>query len=195
MAGTLLGVRKKTYQQMFWIEKGAKWYIKMNWCDGYSAAAEVLLDGLISEKFLDSGEGVVAVFLSRHYLEPALKCVLFHARWLKTRHRNAPISEIKGVEPKHYLWKLWATAKRACVGIIPAKVWRSWNIEFVDHFVKEFESVDPYPGVTFRYPTPGFSIGSVVSLAIARMLTPSIMRLITWGAVVRPIRCTMRGFD
>jgi hypothetical protein len=96
-------------------------------------------------------EGVAGVFLFRHYLELALKHILFHSRWLKDTNTKAHWSEIKDVANRHSLREIWDTLKRERRDKIPDDFWNWHDIAFVEACIYEFEKVDPHPGVRFRY--------------------------------------------
>jgi hypothetical protein len=156
--------KKQLYRQVFWEPGGEQWYVEADWRESYFSASRALLEGIVSGKLTEPIEGVVGVFLFRHYLELAIKYVLFHARWLKNERENASDIEVEAVKPKHHLLLFWDRAKEACVQKVHAKEWASWDVNFIDACVKEFETFDPDPGVIFRYPNPGFKVGQLGQL-------------------------------
>ena len=63
--------------------------------------------GILSGRLPEGIHGAPAVFLSRHYLELALKYVLYHSRWLRSETINATDDEIEAVGKTHKLRPLW----------------------------------------------------------------------------------------
>jgi hypothetical protein len=150
--------KKRPYQQVFWKPDDEHWYVEADWREGYFSASRALLEGVVLGNSTEPIEGVVGVFLFRHYLELAIKYVLFHARWLKNERENAPDNEVEAVKQRHHLRLFWDMAKEACGQRVPTKEWAAWDISFIDACVKEFETFDPQ-GDIFRYPKPGFEVG------------------------------------
>ncbi len=116
--------------------------------EGFFESAKLLLRGVVSGRLNEGIEGVAAIFLSRHYLELAMKYALFHSRWLQDEKRNAP--DVTPVGPTHNLEKLWSTLIAELKGK-PGVVPKGLDLDFVAKFVKEFNAFDP-KNWRFRYP-------------------------------------------
>ena len=100
---------------------------------------------------------MVGLYLFRHYLELALKFVIFHSHWLKNAQTNAQLSEIEDVRKTHSLQKLWTTAKAECQRLLSSQEWNKIEVGFIEKCVEEFESIDPN-GEAFRYHGPKFGV-------------------------------------
>ena len=97
------------------------------------------------------------MFLFRHYLELALKFIIFHARWLKDASHNAKKEDIKEVQTTHKLKPLWESVVKECVGKIPADTWKEFDVEFAEKMILEFDAVDT-KGFNFRYHGDKFGV-------------------------------------
>ncbi len=148
--------RPAEYRRIFFTPQSGPWKVDASFADGYYQSAKVLLEGVIKGNLREGVEGVAAVFLSRHYLELALKYALFHARWLKERtvdepSRNAPANEVEAVKEEHKLWLLWCELLSELNKRSPDVPATGLDVEFVERFVKEFQQVDK-GSIRFRYP-------------------------------------------
>jgi len=115
--------------------------------EGYFESAKLLLKGVAIGELRPGIEGVAAVFLSRHFLELALKFALFHSRWLEDATRNA--AEVEPVGRSHDLSSLWDKLT-AELRTKPKSVPKDLDLDFVAKFVKEFHACDPH-NWRFRY--------------------------------------------
>ncbi|MGH9803761.1 MAG: hypothetical protein ACRD4D_01215, partial [Candidatus Acidiferrales bacterium] len=102
-------------------------------------------------------EGVAGIYCFRHYLELALKYVIFHSRWLKDASTNARFDEIEDVRKTHSLKQLWAVAKDECQRILPTDEWNRMDVEFLERCILEFHDIDPN-GERFRYHGPRLGV-------------------------------------
>jgi hypothetical protein len=93
----------------------------------------------------------------RHYVELALKYIIFHSCWLRDAHTNASFEEIEDVKKRHSLRQLWTTARAECKRIIPESEWNAIDVEFLDQAIDEFDAIDP-TGERFRYHGPTFGV-------------------------------------
>jgi hypothetical protein len=122
--------------------------------DYYAAARSIVERILQREKLggeiLDDMEGRAALFLFRHYLELALKDVVFNLRKLKTKQQNLP-EEGQGEWPSgHDLSVLWNEIKVQFPQKMGQKWWESLDTEFAEKCVTEFHDIDP-SSERFRY--------------------------------------------
>lgn len=147
---------KRPYCQVF-VVPGPNWKVEAVWEDAYYQSAKRLLEGVARGEFLPAFEGVVGLYLFRHYLELAIKFIIFHSRWLKDAQTNAKLEEIAEVKKTHSLSQLWTLAKAECQRVIPATEWGSIDIAFVDRCVHDIDSIDPN-GELFRYHGPRFGV-------------------------------------
>jgi hypothetical protein len=136
------------YRQVFYPPVSGEGRVDALFAEGYFESARLLLKGLTTGELREGIEGVVAVFLSRHSLELALKYTLFHSRWLKDEKHNA--DDVAPVGRSHDLNKLWGTLT-AEIKTKPTVVPKGLDLEFVAEFVKEFHTCDPM-NWRFRYP-------------------------------------------
>lgn len=148
--------------------------------DAYFESAKVLLEGVVSGRFPEGVHGIAAVFLSRHYLELALKYSLYHARWLKEETTNAPDNEIESVgKDYHKLQPLWDKLHAELTRRAPSIFGTGLDLNFVREFVNEFHGVDER-GMRFRYPGEQLSIAGSHNEALDidfRALLFSLMRI------------------
>ena len=147
---------KRPYPVVFQVP-GPDWQVEAVWEDAYYQSAKRLLEGVARGEYLEGYEGVAGLYLFRHYVELALKFVIFHSRWLKDAQNNARFDEIEDVKKGHSLKALWEVAKPECQRVIPAGEWAALDIEFVEKCVLELEAVDP-TGERFRYHGPRFGV-------------------------------------
>jgi hypothetical protein len=94
---------------------------------------------------------VAALYLFRHYLELALKSIVYCLRRLDETGQNLPeFEDRRPVETRHPLAQFWNEIKNDCPSKVGGTVWGAWDIAIVDECVAAFDSVDPY-GERFRY--------------------------------------------
>lgn len=144
------------YKRVFFTPQSGRWKVDASFVEGYYKAASVLLEGIVRGTFLEGIEGIAAIFLSRHYLELALKYALFHSRWLQERaidepSRNSPDSEVEGVEPDHNLRCLWGVLLSELNKRAPDLQATGLDLRFVEKLVNEFHQIDKR-SIRFRYP-------------------------------------------
>lgn len=139
-----------TYATIFRIT-GTPYSVDAQWKDEYFHAARIIIEGIVNKTVEDRIDGVAGVYLFRHYIELALKYIVFHARWLKDASTNAADEDVKAVRKTHSLQELWHYAKEERKGKIPDDTWSTFDVGFVEQCVQDFESVDPHPGDRFRY--------------------------------------------
>jgi hypothetical protein len=147
---------KHSYRNVFHLP-GKQWEVEAVWPDAYYQAAKRLVEGVASGVYIPAYEGVAGLYLFRHYMELALKFVIFHSRWLRNAHANARDDEIADVKKTHALRQLWIIAKEECRRILPPHEWDAIDIEFVEHCVDEFDTIDT-DGERFRYHGPRFGV-------------------------------------
>lgn len=138
------------YHQVFYPPPSGEWRVDALFPEGFFESAKLLLRGVATGEFREGIEGVAAVFLSRHYIELAIKYALFHSRWLTDSRRNAPASDVTSVGKTHDVQKLWdalAGELKGKPGLVPTGL----DLNFVSEFVKEFHAVDQH-NWRFRYP-------------------------------------------
>jgi hypothetical protein len=138
-------------------EPGPQCKIAAVWADAYHQAAKRLVEGVASREYLPAYEGVAGLYLFRHYVELALKFVIFHSRWLRDAQANALDDQIADIKKTHSLKQLWTLAKAECRRILPDREWYAIDIEFVERCVDEFDAIDP-DGERFRYHGPSFGV-------------------------------------
>jgi hypothetical protein len=122
-----------------------------NMADSYFYASEPLIRELAQERLREDIEGTAAIFLFRHYLELALKQVIFAGRLLTVENENlfnAFKTDVKEVAHIHVLSTLWEWV------LLDAKPktehWENYDTECVEACVREFDAIDPR-GFAFRY--------------------------------------------
>jgi HEPN domain-containing protein len=129
------------YRQVFYPPASGTWTIDGSFPEGFFESAKLLLRGVVEGRLNQELEGLAAIFLSRHYLELAVKYVLLHSRWLADASRNAS-GAIDVIPNTHDLQRLWNTLGeevKAKPGIAP----KGLDLAFVESFVKEFNAYDP----------------------------------------------------
>jgi hypothetical protein len=144
------------YETVFHLP-GTDWKVEAVWDDAYFRAAKTLIEGVARGEYHSALEGVAGLYLFRHYIELALKYIIFHSRWLKDSHTNAADEEIGDIEKTHSLKVLWSIAERECRRIVSKVEWRALDIGFVSSCIDEFNKVDP-TGERFRYHGDKFGI-------------------------------------
>lgn len=147
---------KRAYPKVFQVP-GPNWKLEAVWDDAYYHSAKRLIEGVVCGEYLPAFEGVAGLFCFRHYLELALKFIIFHSHWLKDAETNAKLDDIEDVKNGHSLGRLWTLAKTECQRIIPAEEWDALDVHFVDECVLEFDAIDP-SGECFRYHGPHFGV-------------------------------------
>jgi hypothetical protein len=147
---------KHRYKGVFRLPR-SDWKVEAIWDDAYFHAAKRLVQGVISGEYLPALEGVAGMYSFRHYLELALKYIIFHSRWLKDASTNARFEEIEDVKATHSLRLLWITAKDECRRIILPEEWDRIDTDFVERCVLEFDAIDPN-GQRFRYHGATFGV-------------------------------------
>lgn len=154
---------KRPWVSIFRVPTGP-WRVDASWEDGYFFAARLVVskvndpDGPLKQQPMPAIEGVAGAYLFRHYLELALKHILFHSRWLKDANTKAHWTEIKDVAKTHSLRTIWDTIKRERVGKIEDNAWKWHDIDCVEACIYEVDTVDPNPGERFRYPGKVFGV-------------------------------------
>lgn len=165
---------KRPYTTVFEVP-GPDWKVEAVWEDAYYKSAKRLLEGVAQGEYLPAYEGVAGLYLFRHYVELALKFIIFHSRWLRDKQSNARFDEIEDVKEGHGLRALWDLAEKECQRVIRTDEWLAMDIEFVEKCILEFESIDPHPGVRFRYPRfPGSRFGVEKDAAKRAKMTETI---------------------
>jgi hypothetical protein len=144
---------KWEYQQVIHSSDQHHWW--RNVADSYFYACEPLVRDLAAGKLRDDIEGTAAIFLFRHYLELALKAVVYAGRLLTIENDNlvnAFKAEVKEVERIHVLATLWDWVLRDAKPHL--ENWDDYDTESVERCVREFDAVDP-KGFAFRYQKQG----------------------------------------
>lgn len=150
---------KWPYKNVFGIPP-SDWKVEASWSDAYYTASRVLIERVAKGAGLPAIEGVVGLYLFRHYLELGLKYIIFHSRWLKDARTNARFDEIEDVKKGkkgHNLAWLWDTAVAECQARMSKDEWSALDIGFVHNCIKEFHFVDP-DGERFRYHGEKFGV-------------------------------------
>jgi hypothetical protein len=135
------------YRNVFYPPVSGEGRIDALFMEGFFESAKLLLKGVTTGELREGIEGVAAVFLSRHYLELALKYTLFHSRWLRDETHNA--TDVKPVGRGHNLHDLWENLT-AELKTKPTAVPKGLDMDFVAKFVEEFHDCDP-ANWRFRY--------------------------------------------
>jgi hypothetical protein len=138
------------YRRVFYAPPAGVWAVDGSFTDGFFESAKRLLTGVIQGELRQGIEGLAAVFLSRHYLELAVKYVLLHSRWLVDDQRNAdqPPEVVPNTHNLQMLWSIFKAEVKAKPGVVP----KGLDLAFVEAFVKEFNTYDP-KNWRFRYPS------------------------------------------
>ena len=133
------------------------WQVECTWDDAYYESARSLIEGVARGEYLPAVEGVPGLYLFRHYVELALKFIIFHSRWLEDAHTNARFEEIREVKKTHSLETLWDIAQVECHRIMSKEEWEAVDSEFVSKCIQDLHRVDP-SGNYFRYHGPMFGV-------------------------------------
>ena len=147
---------KYQYVPVFHVPSGP-WKVDASWDDAYFDSAKTIIQGVVEGRLRSAIEGVAGVYLLRHYLEIALKYIIFHARWLQDTNTNASREEIEDVRITHNLESLWQTAEQECRTRIPKDTWSSFDVEFARQMILEFHAIDQ-KGIRFRYHGEKFGV-------------------------------------
>ena len=138
---------KICYAQIFFNPDGCT---GPGFADDYYEAARVIIERIAEGRTLAEREGTPALFLCRHYLELALKGVLFHSRWLERETKNVPRDGPVAWPFGHNLIALWNEIKQQFPVKTSHKLWDALDTEFVERCVADFHEIDPN-GERFRY--------------------------------------------
>ena len=159
MSECLAPYRPQPYRQAFPCPPGNSWKIDASFDQGYFESARLILTGVSDGKLRHDVEGVVGVFLSRHYLELAIKYALFHSRWLKDEGHNTGDREVApvGKQDRHLLQNLWDKLHGELTKRMPSIFRTGLDLDYVAWFVAEFQKVDK-DGWRFRYPVKEFAV-------------------------------------
>ena len=165
---------KRLYRSIFQVPD-QNWKVEADWEDAYYQSARHLLEGVERGDYLPGYEGVVGLYLFRHYIELALKFVIFHSRWLKDAQTNARFDEIEDIKKRHALKPQWDRAKTECQRIVPPEEWSALDLDFVERCVVEFDAVDRN-GERFRYHGPRFGVEKSLAkrAEMARSIRPDL---------------------
>jgi hypothetical protein len=129
-------------EEKSWVDLGTSFY----W------ASHHLIKNVVDGSLREDIEGIAAVHLFRHYLELALKQIIFRGRYLKSEDVLANTSEIKKVANIHDLNTLWGWVLKDAKPKMAS--WDGFDIDFVEQCIVEFDSVDK-KGFAFRYEGQG----------------------------------------
>jgi hypothetical protein len=144
---------KWEYQPVIYNSDQRHWW--RNVADSYFYACEPLVQDLAAGKLREDIEGTAGIFLFRHYLELALKAVVYSGRLLTIENENlvnAFKADVKEVERIHVLATLWDWVLRDAKPHL--ENWDNYDTESVERCVREFDAVDP-KGFAFRYQKHG----------------------------------------
>jgi hypothetical protein len=141
--------RPQKYRRVFHLPASGKTRVDALFPEGFFESAKLLLKGVATGELRPGIEGVAAVFLSRHYLELALKYALFHSRWLEDETHNAAKVEPVGRAYRHDLHALWDSLT-AELKTKPTVAPKGLDLDFVAKFINEFHACDP-DSERFRY--------------------------------------------
>ena len=147
---------KDTYHQIFHVPKEA-WRVWTNWAEGFFESAKLIVHGVVEGRLMQGVEGTTGVFLFRHYMELEMKYILFHSRRLTNMETNASQDDIEDVKKTHSLKVLWDAIKKECPKKLGRDAWDSFDTDFVERCVAEFEALDPN-GERFRYHGDRFGV-------------------------------------
>jgi hypothetical protein len=110
-----------------------------------------IAERIVNGQALEDMEGVAALYLFRHYLELALKSIVYCLRRLdEAGQLNRPEEDRQPVATRHSLTQFWNEIQSDCPSKVGGKMWAAWDITLVDKCVAAFDSVDP-DGERFRY--------------------------------------------
>jgi hypothetical protein len=117
--------------------------------ESFYRASLRLIQGVAKRELYENFEGLAALFLTRHYLELALKGLLEAGRDLTVGGRFNSDTEIP-TERIHPLQKLWKLVLKDAKPKFGRGQWKSYDVEYVEQCLAEFDRVDPR-GFAFRY--------------------------------------------
>jgi hypothetical protein len=163
---------KRAYQPVFGNPNGTL----SGFREDYYLAARAIGERITEGKMLGETEGIAALFLFRHYLELALKTIIFGLRRLETRRKNVPRTESVQQASGHNLGALWAEIKKHHPLKMGQKDWNALDTAFLDQCIYEFARIDP-SSERFRYPLErkGPSRDRLTPLAVAWDRIPRII--------------------
>jgi predicted RNase H-like HicB family nuclease len=118
--------------------------------EDYYLAALAIAERITEGRTLGDTEGIAALFLFRHYLELALKNIVFDLRRLETRRRNVPTTKLLQPPSGHRLGDLWNEIKAQYPRKMGQRLWNALDALFAEQCVLEFDRIDP-SGERFRY--------------------------------------------
>jgi hypothetical protein len=134
------------YKQIFYNPNG---YLFGNVREDFFAAAKLLVETLSDTQASCDIGAKAALFLTRHYLELTLKSVAHGLRSLERRTKNTPTERV--FEPSgHPLLSLWNEIKNHFPKKMGGREWNALDVQSVEQFVTEFDTVDP-TSERFRY--------------------------------------------
>ena len=133
------GHHKISYEQIFYNEDGQ---IPQGLIDDYYAAARTIAERIVNGQTRGEEEGMAALFLFPHYIELALKSVIYHLGWLVTKGNNVPRAEWADWPETHDLALLWHTVEVQFPSKMGADLFDSFDVQFVEKCVTEFHGVD-----------------------------------------------------
>lgn len=160
-----LGAVKWHYQPILHFPDGA-WKVGAIWDQAYFDASEYILTGVSQGQLNPHVHGAAGLFLFRHYVELALKYVLFYSRWLEDHSKNA--EEVVLFKKTHDLNWLWERIKEEVPAKLGVEAWNGFDTAFVEQLVCELHRADP-GSYGFRYNGETFGVeprGVVEELAV-----------------------------
>jgi hypothetical protein len=144
---------KQQFRHAFVVPEG-RLTVQAEWVDAYFLAADRLTANALSKEGSAAYE-VVSLYLYRHYLELALKRIIFHSRFFIDNQTNATYDTVEALKCTHSLQRLWEVVQSECKAKVPADVWHQLDISFIAKCIQEIHAVDPN-GEMFRYHGPKF---------------------------------------
>jgi hypothetical protein len=142
------------------------WKVGAEWDRAYYEAARYIISGVCEGHLSRFVHGAAGVFLFRHYVELALKYVLFYSRWLEDHSTNA--AAIRTFKKTHDLNWLWSQIKAEVPAKLGGGAWSGFDTAFIDDLVRDLHRADP-GSYGFRYNGETFGIeprGVVDELAV-----------------------------
>jgi hypothetical protein len=142
--------QKWEYDKIFYAEPHPKSWLDI--AESFYRASLHIVEGVGGDRLNEDSEGLAAAFLFRHYLELSLKNIILAGRFLTREGANAPPENAVPAWGHNLreLWKLVLTDAKPKM----EKDWCSYDIEFVEKCIAEFDAVDP-KGMAFRYTGEG----------------------------------------
>lgn len=156
----ITGAVKWPYEPILHFPRGM-WKIGAIWDQAYYEAAEYIVAGVCRGDLNPYVHGAAGVFLFRHYVELALKYVLFYSRWLEDHSKNA--DEIVMFKKTHDLNWLWERIKAEVPVKLGGETWDGFDTDFIGKLVKDLHKADPgsygfrYNGETFGVEPKGIN--------------------------------------